>query len=233
MQHMIQERSGDILLFFFPSSFHPILFLTMCPKARGEAVSYALPYVGQQEVKPSLLQRHTADLCWVCSGLPQLLFCRAAPQATHPQTVSLQGLLYPGCTTLRLLFLNFLMFLPAYSYVLRSLWTAALLSNVWTLPRFAVIPQNDKVVFCANDHGADEGMKQYQFPKNTTCTWLPLRLSTLWAQWSSHFFTHLVVYLSRSHLSNLAIRILREIMLKALLRPWQNNSPLVSPCSQS
>lgn len=111
--------------------------------------------------KDTLLISVDFALHFPCSFCTQLLL--------RPPLPRLYGLAHPRCMALHLSPLNSLMLLSAPSSILRSPWTTALLSGVWTLPK------NYMGVFCPNAHAADESTQQCRSPRNTTGTWLPLR----------------------------------------------------------
>lgn len=101
-------------------------------------------YAGQQEVKHSLPQRRYW-LIYVEFVLNFFISFSAEPLPRSSVPRFPERLFYPPHTTLHL---NFQTFLSAHcTCLLRSLCTAALLSNVRTLPRFGVTLQSDKDVF--------------------------------------------------------------------------------------
>lgn len=125
-------------------------------------------------------------------------FLERCSQAICPQT--LQGLPHSRCVALHLPSLNFLtsdVESPHSASSLRCLWLAALLSSVWTHPRFSIIPPNDKDVLYPIVHTLDEDIEQHQSQRKTTCTWLPLWLPIDFQSPTVQFFIHLVAHLSR------------------------------------
>lgn len=116
-------------------------------------------YVGQQEVKHSLPQRKyrliyvefvlNFFISFSVGPLPRPSVPRFSERLFHPQHITL----------------------------LRPLWMAALLSNVRTLPRLSVTPKSDTDEFYPLVFIKDADIKRDQLLRNTTCTWLSLRLA--------------------------------------------------------